>query len=55
MAYSNFDRKGRRKKARRKNRYETQMVGQEEIEIIEAGRIKNGVDDSNGTNSKTSN
>lgn len=55
MSYSNFDRKERRKKARRKQRYETQKVGQEEIAIIQAERKKNGVDDSNKANYRTGN
>ena len=55
MSYSNFDRKERRKKARRRQRYETQKIGQEEIAMIEAEGKKNGVDDSNSTNERTGN
>ncbi len=55
MSYSNFDRKERRKKARRRQRYETQKLGQEEIAMIEAEDKKNGVDDSNTSNGRTGN
>lgn len=55
MSYSNFDRKERRKKARRKHKYETQKMGQEEIAIIQAEGRKNGVDDSNKANDRTGN
>ena len=55
MSYSNFDRKERRKKARRRQRYETQKIGQEEIAMIEAEGKKNGVDDSNTSNERTGN
>ena len=54
MAYSNFDRKGRRKKARRRHRYETAQIVQEEQEMIQA-EVKDGVDNSNGTKNRTSN
>ncbi len=55
MSYSNFDRKERRKKTRRRQRYETQKMGQEEIAMIEAEDKKNGVDDSNTSNGRTGN
>ena len=55
MSYSNFDRKERRKKTRRRQRYETQKMGQEEIAMIEAEDKKNGVDDSNSINDRTGN
>ena len=42
MAYSNLDKKGRRKKARRKIKYEVGMIRQNENATIEAEDRKNG-------------
>ncbi len=43
MAYSNFDKKGRHRKSRRKIKYEVGMLRQNENAIIEAEDRKNGV------------
>ncbi len=42
MAYSNLDKKGRRKKARRRIKYEVGMIRQNENEMVEAEDRKNG-------------
>ena len=42
MAYSNLDKKGRRKKARRKIKYEVGMIRQNENAMVEAEDRKNG-------------
>jgi len=42
VAYSNFDRKGRRKKARRKIKYEVGMIRQNENAMVEVEDRKNG-------------
>ena len=45
MGYSNFDRKEKRKKDRRKRRYQTQQLSQVEFEMIRAEEKKRGADD----------
>ena len=45
MGYSNFDRKEKRKKDRRKRRYQTQQLSQVEFEMIRAEKDKSGADD----------
>jgi len=43
LAYSNLDKKGRRKKARRKIKYEVGMIRQNENAMVEAEDRKNGI------------
>jgi len=54
MSYSNFDRKEKRKKDRRKRRYDTQQLSQVEFEMIRAEEKKRGTDSGDGTDSKAS-
>ena len=52
MGYSNFDRKEKRKKDRRKRKYQTQQLSQVEFEMIRAEEKKRGSHSGDGTNSK---
>lgn len=53
MANSDFEKKERHKKRRRKWKYETAMLGREEIEMMEA-EAKNGIDISDSPGNRTS-
>ena len=55
MGYSNFDRKEKRKKDRRKRRYQTQQLSQVEFEMIRAEKDKNGADDRDSPNDRPGN
>ncbi len=55
MGYSNFDRKEKRKKDRRKRKYETQQLQQVEFEMIRAEVKKRGPDNRNTGDNKSGN
>ena len=55
MGYSNFDKRDKRKKDRRKRKYNTQQLSQVESQMIQAEKKENGAHDSNSPGDRPSN